>query len=386
MFSLLSIVDTRAKEDYVIKRTEWKADETIVTFKEDYSYPKEVVLTVVDLKDTSYDPQLAIKELYYFLSSRSIYGDLPFHYLVDWEGNVYQGNSFGNEALIEIDNRKESLFVAYINNDESFSVLSLESLKKICLEVINEYSISPSEVEIKKFDYEFYKKSDQNGAKLADVSEEYIKSFSAITKYLEEEYSPKEKEFKVKVTSVEYTKESLDIGEIVDVSIGIRNVGDYNIYASSLYNLFVVRDKPFDEKSSFYFSDEWDSPSRVSIFNDGDKLLVGKEEKFVFKVKVPLYFPEKQEEFILVDSSGKVMKNTDFKIGLKINQGDNTLIEISETPVGFLNVRETPGLGTILTKVSPGERYIVLESRPGYYKIEANGITGWISSSYAVVI
>ena len=59
-------------------------------------------------------------------------------------------------------------------------------------------------------------------------------------------------------------------------------------------------------------------------------------------------------------------------------------IKITDTPTGFLNVREQPALsGTIIMKVYPEEVYSYIEESDGWYKIELpSSQTGWISSAY----
>ena len=60
-------------------------------------------------------------------------------------------------------------------------------------------------------------------------------------------------------------------------------------------------------------------------------------------------------------------------------------ITITETETGWLNVRGGPGVTyKILTKVYPSEKYVVLEERDNWYKIELeDGSDAWITSRYA---
>lgn len=58
---------------------------------------------------------------------------------------------------------------------------------------------------------------------------------------------------------------------------------------------------------------------------------------------------------------------------------------ISETGIGYLNVREGAGTSySILTKVYPGESYVLLEEVEEWYKIELDDDQeGWIFKEYA---
>jgi len=71
-----------------------------------------------------------------------------------------------------------------------------------------------------------------------------------------------------------------------------------------------------------------------------------------------------------------------------------TLVEILETPTGFLRVRSEPGsAGREIHQVAPGEKYLFLEedSQTGWYKIELeaptsglpDGRSGWVSNEYS---
>ena len=71
-------------------------------------------------------------------------------------------------------------------------------------------------------------------------------------------------------------------------------------------------------------------------------------------------------------------------------------VEILQTDVGFLRVREEPNTSSeVVGQVNPGERYDVLEENSGWYKIEVElivygedggiptKILGWVSGEFA---
>lgn len=71
-----------------------------------------------------------------------------------------------------------------------------------------------------------------------------------------------------------------------------------------------------------------------------------------------------------------------------------TLVEILDTPTGFLRVRTAPGAGgSEIHQVSPGEKYTFLEEdeQTGWFKIQVqeaapglpNGIVGWVSNEFS---
>lgn len=66
-------------------------------------------------------------------------------------------------------------------------------------------------------------------------------------------------------------------------------------------------------------------------------------------------------------------------------EAKETVVTISETPTGWLRVREGPGRTfTEVGRVNPGEEFPFIEEGSGWYKIEyEDGEEGWVSADYA---
>lgn len=68
------------------------------------------------------------------------------------------------------------------------------------------------------------------------------------------------------------------------------------------------------------------------------------------------------------------------------NQPGKPYVTIKDTPTGWLNVRSDPSLtATVSAKVNPGEKYPLLDTNDGWYKIsyDSGQQQGWISTQYA---
>jgi hypothetical protein len=67
-----------------------------------------------------------------------------------------------------------------------------------------------------------------------------------------------------------------------------------------------------------------------------------------------------------------------------------TLVEIGETPTGFLRIRGTPSAsGELLAEAKPGEkfRYLETDAGTGWYKVEyLEGKEGWVSNTYSKLV
>lgn len=96
---------------------------------------------------------------------------------------------------------------------------------------------------------------------------------------------------------------------------------------------------------------------------------------------------EVQSRLEAIDAATQKQDNVDAEILNEISE--SVIIEekiiITETPIGWLNVREGPGTSyPKVTKVYPGETYTLLEEKDNWYKIKIGEETeGWVTSQYA---
>lgn len=100
--------------------------------------------------------------------------------------------------------------------------------------------------------------------------------------------------------------------------------------------------------------------------------------KYIFKLLVGESDNIRQEITESVDSSGNIPLPEET---IKIQK-----IKITNTPTGWLNVREGPGTNyKKITKVSPDSRYDLIEVKNDWFKIKIDDKTeGWITSEYAI--
>ena len=87
----------------------------------------------------------------------------------------------------------------------------------------------------------------------------------------------------------------------------------------------------------------------------------------------------------MINSLGNPYNNTEFDLNLQVARLDSEVIEILDTETGTLNVRaEASGFSQVISRVNPGQRFIVLErSGSGWVKIDlGNNTSGWVSQQY----
>jgi len=392
LFSAACALDTHAQESDlspVVSRTEWAADDTIVRAPEAYAWPSGIILVPFKLPETFITDQKGIQELYYYLTTRSEFGDMPFHMVVDANGTVYEGNKAGKEGSIQLTGQKEAVLVAYLyssSDQEGISVLAYPSLVEVFTDIANTYAIAPETITVQEFTYSISAEGKLESAQLQAGASTWLASLSPIIEEVKAGYVPLTPSYDVEILEATAPESALEPTKTAEVKLKIKNTGQSNIYASLTKPFYITRNNPYDERSLFFNTETWDSPSRIVLLAEGERLATGEEKEVTIELYVPLYPPSVTEDFIIVAPNGTKLENSKFSLSINIKTTDQKIIEILDTPVGYLNVRQTPGLGEVVTKVSPKERFIVLDSQSGYYKIEANGKQGWVVAQYVKVI
>jgi uncharacterized protein YgiM (DUF1202 family) len=383
LLTFISVVKAQDEEEdsLITTREEWHADDEILSFEADYSLPRNIKIILLEKQNERSDSLLDVRELYYYFASRSGYGDLPFHYLVAQDGKVYEGNASGVESITTITDDSNTVYIAYlVDGSDGLTITTYDSVKEILLQVMNKYAIPSENVTVSDLSYSFGERVKLINVEAKKASSKWQEDLKLLREDLNKSYSPRDLKYSLEVTEVTLPEEELDPGSEATIKLKIKNTGELNIYAEGASNIFISTKD--DERSSFYLADTWDSFSRISLLESSQRLLAGEESEFSFKAYVPIYPPEKSGDFVLRSSSGEVIKNTGFKVTLKIKNPDEKIIEILDTPTGYLNVRNTPGYGDVVTKVSPGERFLVKAEENGYYKIDVNGKEGWVIRTY----
>lgn len=182
-----------------------------------------------------------------------------------------------------------------------------------------------------------------------------------------------------------------------------RELGSSDI--SSAGEIFTISkmEKPgkSDQYGEVYVETE---PAGAIVYLDNDEkgiapliladVIRGEHEISVF---MPGFFRRTQK--INVESGYRI--NASFKLAIDQSQSPptkatgekeatpgaqvkTTQILIKDTPTGWLRVREEPTVNASESgKVNPGEKYLLLEEKEGWYKIKTASGEGWISSIYS---
>ena len=345
-----------------------------------------IIAPIFSSSNTSVSNIKQLKGLFYYLTVRLGYADMPFHYVVFKNGDVFRTSSVSDEQFVTVDNGEmKPIIIVYLadKGTRDFSDKAKNSIQKLTLEIANNNNISPDNLYLKNI--RAVLNLDTKIAKLEtkEIGGGWVDSFLSIHQYVDSNYSPKKKTYNIQVVGVKTPSDLVSPQETVIAEITLKNTGKYNIYGNG--DSALLASKKDGKLSKFYIPTIWDSLSQVSFMGEDDILKVGDEQTCQVKLKVPLFFGQQTEHFVLKNVAGDTIEGTDFDITLNVKEIDEKVIEILPTEIGYLNVRSADsGHSDVIGRVTPGERYIEKQrGTNGYVQIQfTEDKLGWVFSKY----
>ena len=324
-----------------------------------------------------------IKGIYYYTVERLGYPTLPYHYLVDSNGNVYNSKSTDDRVLNIKDVNDNTIVIGYLTqaNATSFSDETKSALGELIIDVVNRNGIKLEDVSVSGL--RFTKQITTNNVYLekTDIFGLWSNSLTSIIDSIKDKYSPKQREYNIAVNSTSILKTDLVAGEETDGVLKITNKGPTNIYIGD--STYLVAEKSDGSNSKFYLNNVWVSQSQFPAVEELQTFKIDQIIEIPFKIKAPLYIGEQTEDFkIKLVGNGNINSDT-FQIKLNVQRGDKKIIQIQETETNFLRVRSEPSTAAEeIGRVDSGGRYVVLEeNEDGFYKIDlGGGSSGWVAA------
>ncbi|BCX13645.1 MAG: hypothetical protein KatS3mg085_177 [Candidatus Dojkabacteria bacterium] len=359
-------------------------DTSIISEQLTYTTPDSIIVAPIFApRELNISPIERYRGIFHYLIDRLGYNDLPFHYVVTPEGELIEGNTHGDEAKVVIDNfDKNPVVVAYIANQYSnqFDDRSMQNLKELVSSIANTNSINENNIFVKEIVFTRKRDTRTVSIKIKDLFGTWNSQADEIKLFVASNFSPESKPYSVEVTSVQVPQQTLTPGEIVNVSITVKNTGDYGLYAFTNSELFLT--KSDETPSKFYVNNEWESRSQVSIFKENENLLPGEEKTFVVPIFVPLNLGEVKETFKFKTAIGSLVNSNEFEIKINVGESDKKIVEVRDRGFSYYPVYSNPNNATNeIYRAVAGERFFFLQDLGnGWYQIDlGNGQTGWIA-------
>jgi len=363
------------------KLEEALSDSTLLS----YAYPQNIYITQVTSPNpiVSSNSELWYQHLYYYFVTRTGLTDIPFTYLVDRSGNVFEGASAGTTSDLFMDDGNGSIVIGYMSNGSDITQRAEISMKKLVEDISLEYGLIKDNIEIVDLTINKQKEA------LSSITPVFVDSLFARNMHNQlETYTYNTNPNLIFVASLdkeEYTFDTL-AGEKVNIAIDVTNSGDIPWFTDR-FEFYLETSTGKD--SEFAVNGVWESFQKVLYIEENDGIVnPGESIRLNFEMQSPLQAGKYSEKFYIKVLDGNVVTGSAFTVAFNASKGDFTLIEITETSTGALNVRRDPYVNADLVgEVPVGRIYVRTDSQSGWDKIEySNGLEGWVYGKYTKVV
>jgi hypothetical protein len=327
-----------------------------------------------------------IKGFYYYSITKMGFADIPFHYIVSWDGSVYEGKGGGQGVQLSI-NLEESdissnvLLVGYFDNNRELTNSGDEQMLEILSELLGRYdleneAIVPAEFQISR------KEENSLAALILKQSEEgYWEDVVSrqISRVSPKQYS---REFEGSIENVNYAAE-VEAGQNFVVTLQVKNNSDFPWYNSGEHRIMVATSDPRNHESDFFVTDKWASFTKVDTMKE-QWVLPQEIANFEFELATPLLPGEYSETFEAVSLPDDWIKGTQFTVDFTVSSAGLDLVEIRDTETGSLNVRDCPSTGcNQIGQVVPGDILVKIGTDGNWYQVQfGGGKEGWVYGKY----
>ncbi len=342
-----------------------------------YTNPTKIYITQIttESEELSRDSATWVKALYYYSITRLYLSDIPYTYLLDESGLIYQGTEGGVGANPQLKDVDGAVTIGYLSNNTSLTNRASDSLYEMVEDISFNWGISElSIVDLLINQQEGQLSSISTRASSGDFANSVREALVDWEGYEEENL-----EYKARIEEIEY-EEEIPIGERLNVRIKMRNMNDF-IWFTDKDPIYVsIKD---GEESEFAINQEWDSFTKPASISDKN-VLPGETVEVEFSLEARVFLGEAIESFEILKFEGQPFENSDFEVKFNITKGDKQLVEVDSARYGFVNIRDCRWYSCeILDSADNGAIFILEGEESGWSRIRF-GVEqfGWVNSAY----
>lgn len=382
IFSILisSIVSSDLYAVEIMSRGDINVDETLSEETSVYSSPLKIYITQIGGFNTELNnnPTQWVQLLYYYSITRLNLNDIPFNFLIDQSGNIYEGARGGIGVNPGLEGGENVILIAIMDNRAFLSPRTASSLKDFIEDLSYSYGIKEGSWEFVDLKLETaeegfsYLKPIQSKNPL----KEPLRIFFEDVKWSSKEHL----DYKSTIESVEYAKEVV-IGERLKIKVTVKNQNDFTWFNTPNYIYVSTKDSI---ESPHSINSEWESFSKPTYIKE-DVVRPGDTVEIIFDMLAKSKPGKYKESFFLMKSSDIIVDSSSFTVEFNIVKGNNKIIEIVSPEYGFVNIRECRWYSCAKVEVAnEGDVFITTKKEDGWYEIlYSDKKKGWVYQKYA---
>jgi len=342
-----------------------------------YTIPEKIYITQISSpsKELSTNPSLWAQTLYYYYITRLYLPDLPYTYLLDENGVLYDGKTGGIGANLQFNDLDNVVLIGYLSNTPILTARAEASLKELVETLSSEWGIS----EVKAVKLKILQEQNKfSSISVVEAPTEFTNSLKSSLEGVQ--LSTEENhQYKVKIESVEYNKESV-VGSRSKVTIRLTNANEFPWFTDK--EPIYISTKSGKE-SDLAVNKVWSSFSKPLEISD-QIVKPGETIELEFEVEAKVLMGEVREEFVLQRIDEEPFEGSDFEVKITVTRGDNTLVQVNSPQFGFVNIRKCRWASCeIIDSPKDGTVFILLGEEEGWYKIQYEpGVEGWAMLRY----
>ncbi|OGC43677.1 hypothetical protein A2400_01270 [candidate division WS6 bacterium RIFOXYB1_FULL_33_14] len=364
----------------VIAREEISIDESLSEEIDIFSSPQKIYISQIRgfNSELSNNSKEWVQLLYYQSITRLNLNDIPFNYLIDQSGNIYEGARGGVGVNPGLEGGENVILIGIMDDRATLSPRTYSSLKEFVEDLSYKYGI-------KEGNWDFIdlklKNSEEGFSYLVPIQSKNPLKQSISTFFKEIEWSSKEHlDYKSSIVSVDYEKEVV-IGDTLQVKVSVKNENDFAWFTSPNYIYVSTKDS---KESIHAINSEWESFSKPTYIKE-EVVKAGDTVEILFEMLAKSKPGKYKESFYLMKSSDIVVDASSFDVEFSIVKGSNKIIEIVSPEYGFVNIRECKWYSCKKVEVAnEGDVFITTKKEDGWYEIVyGDNKKGWIYQKYA---
>jgi len=377
LISPLYLTNSFAME--IVSRDNLQMDDSLSEEQSLFTQPQKIYITQVrstndELKNNT---KSWIRSIYYYSITRLKLNDIPYNYLIDSSGNVYEGAKGGPGVNPGLEGGNNVVLIGILDSSSTITPRTQTSIVELVETLSYKYGIKDSswdfvDLKIVKSEGE---RSFLRATPLKSSMFETMSQMMSTVKWNTQEHL----EYKASIVSVEYEKE-LEIGKQLSVKVVIKNENDFTWFGDTNY-IYITTDD--SSESPYAINSVWESFSKPTHIQD-KFVKPGDEVEVQFNMAGKSRPGEYSEKFAFTKDTSSIFEGSSFEVVFNLVAGDNKLVEVISPEYGFVNIRECRWYSCEKIEVAnDGDVFIMSKKEEGWYEILFNeGTKGWVYQKY----